>query len=113
MDIDENKYSRAIQLMDISRYSEARKLLLEILADHPEDSSLLSFIAVTYLVEDKSQDAIAFALKAVQAEPDNGRNHHILSLAYLKLENFELAFDHNTTSLNLEPENTEYLVASV
>lgn len=113
MYIDNQKYDRAVQLMDVKRHGEARKLLLEILADLPEDSDILSFIAVTYLVDENVSKAKEYAIKAVESEPLSSKNHHILSLVYLSTDNLELAAKHNTIALDIDPEDTDVLIALV
>ncbi len=76
----------AIKLFSASKYSvnfeDAIQPLLSWLGDHPNDSSMRFFLAITYQAAEKNDDAIQEYEKILEATPDNGAALNNLAWLY-------------------------------
>ncbi len=86
---EEGHYQKAIEY-----YERARKI-------NPNNPSIINNLAKTYFDLDKIETALEYCLKALSINPEDGNIQKILSLIYLKKQNFKLGWKYFDGRLNL------------
>ena len=69
-------------LLDQRRFGEARQMLMQGLADDPEQPLLNAFLAYCLRMEDRDEEALAPAQRALSHAPEWPFVHYVLALVY-------------------------------
>ena len=73
--------ARAVALIELKRYAEARTYLDKHLSAHPKDGQAFAFISYCFLHEGRFAEAVGAAREAVTCEPEEPAAHYGLALA--------------------------------
>lgn len=100
---------RADALMDLGRYEQAIPLLLQSLAQTPDDDHLLSRLSYAYYLLEDYDKAENFAQRAIHQQPNNDYAHHCLSWVYMAIHHFSAALEHAQTAVAIDPDDAANL----
>lgn len=89
-------------------YPAAVKAYERGLQSEPENVELLNAMGFALFQQDLSEEAIGALERAVAVDPSHAKSHNNLALAYIDLEELELAEAHYRESLAVEPHPAIY-----
>ena len=90
-------------LLDQRRFGEARQMLMQGLADDPEQPLLNAFLAYCLRMEDRDEEALAPAQRALSHAPEWPFVHYVLALVYEGLGKPAQALDCIAQAIQLDP----------
>jgi tetratricopeptide (TPR) repeat protein len=90
-------------LLDQRRFAEARSMLMQGLAEDPEHPLLNAFLAYCLRMEDRDQEALEPAQRAVSRAPEWPFVHYVLALVYEGLGKPKLALECVAHAISLDP----------
>lgn len=99
----EGVLSRIELLLDQQRYAEARGMLMTQLAEAPGEPTLNALLSYCLHCEDRNQEALDPAKRAVAEAPEWPFAFHVLALAYKGLEKHKDAHDAIDRAIALDP----------
>jgi len=100
--------TRAIHLIDASRYDLAEKELRKALAQDPEDFHAHAYLGLCQYHLDSYDEAQVSAEKAIALQPDHPFGHYVLGLVHLHLDNYKEAKASFQEAIRLDPSEAEY-----
>jgi tetratricopeptide (TPR) repeat protein len=105
-------YIKAIQLLELQRFKEARAAFQQALLYSPNDSKILAHIAQCFLNERDDMLALQFSQEALQQNPQEGLAHFVAALAFMHLRFFNKSEYHIEEALKRNPDEIRYLLAA-
>lgn len=113
--MSETLIQRAQLLIDQARYQDASDILTKVLADDPNDPTVLAMLSEVNMRWGRSKEALRLIESAIGIDPSNDYLHYLK--AYIKVEMTELkeAEACMSTALSINPAQAEYygLMASI
>jgi tetratricopeptide (TPR) repeat protein len=106
--ITENVITRAELLFQQKKYSDAEKLLKDLLATNPNDVHVLILLAETSLQLDKIEQASRFVDSAIGIDPQNPVLFYIKSRLAISNDKYDDAETHIRQSIDLDPSDPDY-----
>lgn len=100
--------TRAIHLIDCSRYDLAEKELRTALAKDPEDFFANAYMGLCLCHLNKHLEAQQSARRAIGLLPDHPFGHHVLGLIMLKTKHLKEAKEALLEAIRLDPEEALY-----
>ncbi len=95
-------------LLDQQRFSEARGMVMQGLAQAPEDAVLNAFLGYCLRMESRAKEALAPAQLAVSREPEWPFVHYVMALVYEGLDKPTKALESLDVAIALDPHDANY-----
>ncbi len=101
----QEQLQRAIVLLEQGRAKDAKKVLIDVLAQDPNNPDILSLLAQVELSLENNEEALKFIEKAINLEPDNAIYFEIKGRIHLTMENNAKAKSALSKAIELDPYN--------
>lgn len=95
-------------LLDQRRFAEARSMLMQGLADDPEQPLLNAFLAYCLRMEDRDEEALEPAQRALSHAPEWPFVHYVLALVYEGLGKPKQALECIAQAIQLDPRDPSH-----
>jgi len=95
-------------LLDQRRFAEARGMLMQGLAEDPEQPLLNAFLAYCLRMEDRDQEALEPAQRALSRAPEWPFVHYVLALVYEGLGKPAQALECIAQAIQLDPQDPNH-----
>ncbi len=105
---DDNKLSRVYILFQQKKYTEAERVLKDLLTEDSNNIHVLSLLAEAYLQQDKIDLANKIIDNAIGLSPDSSGLFYIKSRIAIEQDNYNEAEKYIQQSIELEPYDADY-----
>ncbi len=101
-------FKKAIQLVDLKRYADARKMLVDLLAHNPEGVHILLLLTKIAHLEDKHQECIQHSQLCLALEPELSEAVYLRGISHCQLEESSVGIKLIEEAIQMEPEESTY-----
>lgn len=101
-------FERGFVLFQLGRYSQSEKEFFDALQDSPDNALAYSMIAMCKINQDKRNEPLEFAKKALELDPDLSYGHYVLAYCYARSFQSWLAMPAITEAIRLDPDASQY-----
>ena len=105
--MEDTRLRHALLYLQHHRPLEAEKELRAHLSQEPTDASAMMLLSVALIEQDKNNDAVEVAKKAVAAEPDNDAAHYHMAKALFAKRDLKAARNSAEGAVKLDPEDAD------
>ena len=103
-------YQKAIQLVQLNRYQEAKELLIDLLANDPEGDHILLLLARIAHIEDNHQECIQHSQSVLALQPDIAEAVYLRGISHCYLEESAKGIKLIEEAIEMEPEEGSYKI---
>lgn len=106
-------FSKAIHLLDLKRYKEAREVIGELLTMYPDTAVPFLLMAQLCHREDKHEECIVAAESCLAIEPEMAEALYLNGISHCELERGAMGIRQIEEAIELEPEESSYKLGLV
>jgi tetratricopeptide (TPR) repeat protein len=103
------RYNLALTLIQAQKYQDGEKLLIDLLAGDPQNTTVLATLGWAYHAEGKDEEALARYDRILEISPENQNALYNSALLLWKMDHKDQAVDRYKKLLAIAPDNEDAL----